>query len=427
MRSIKDRLNSLYGKEEIVEKPTVEQKTVIRRNLERMFDNKSQKHFPKTKLEQKEFQPLEELVPGQWINTSFGDVFRAEFIYELSEIYGNLNLSDIFKYEDKYIADYFLLEEKHNLESILFIDTETTGLAGGSGTLAFMIGLGWVEGKNFLVHQYFISQMDHEEGMLEYIAKFAKRFTCLASFNGKSYDVPLLNTRYVMNRLVPFFEDFEHIDLLHPSRALWKYSLRDCKLKTLESELMGLHREGDITGELIPEVYFEYLESGITDKVERIFYHNRFDVITMLGILLLILQSIKNKFPENNPLNDYAKGRIFHKKKEIDRSIQHYENVLNSNISISRRIVTLLELASIYKKEKNIEKAIELWKQTIEIDYSTTAYVELAKYFEHTEKNIEMAFEMSNKALDGLSSYKKKEKIEIENRINRLNKKMKKY
>ena len=424
MRSIKDRLNTLYGQAEtVVEKPSESEKSEIRRNLERMFDNKD-KIFAKTEIEKKEMQPLEELVPGQWINTTFGDIFRAEFTYDLDEIYGNLDMRGIFDIDSQHISDNFQLDEKHNIDSILFIDTETTGLAGGSGTVAFMIGLGWVENNSFVVHQYFISQLNHEEGMLEYIANFAANFTCLASFNGKSYDVPLLNTRYVMNRLVPVFEDFEHIDLLHQSRALWKYSLRDCKLKTLEAELMDLHREGDIPGEMIPQVYFEYLESGVVDRIERVFFHNRFDIVTMLGVLQLIMQSVQTVAPESDPLKDYAKGRIFHKKKDIERSIQHYENVLNSNISISRRIVTLLELASIYKKEKMIDKAVELWQQTVEIDYSFTAFVELAKYYEHDEKNAEKALATAQKAAEGLGSYKYKEQEEIQKRIERLNRKV---
>jgi uncharacterized protein YprB with RNaseH-like and TPR domain len=423
MRSLKDRLNSLYGQAETVEKPTALEKSTIRRELERMFDQKS-KIFPKTKIEKQEMQPLEELVPGQWINTTFGDIFRAEFTYDFDDLYGNLDLREIFKYSATSMAENFRLTTAHNIESVLFIDTETTGLAGGSGTVAFMVGLGWVKGNRFVVHQYFISQLNHEEGMLEYIAEFAKNFTCLASYNGKSYDIPLLNTRYVMNRLTSAFEDFEHIDLLHQSRALWKYSLRDCKLKTLETELMGLYRDGDIPGELIPEVYFEYLESGVIDRIERIFFHNRFDIITMLGVLLLIMKSVETVSPDENPLNDYAKGRIFHKKKDIQRSIQHYENVLTSNISISRRIITMLELAAIYKKEKMIDKAVELWLQTVKIDYSFTAYVELAKYYEHDEKNAEQALKISHKALEGLGSYKYKEQEEIQKRIERLKKKI---
>lgn len=423
MRSLKERLNTLYGQAEPVEKPTEQEKSNIRRNLERMFDQKD-KIFAKTEIEKKEMQPLEELVPGQWINTTFGDIFRAKFIYNLDDIYGNLNMRNIFNFTDESIAENFKLSKAHNIESILFIDTETTGLAGGSGTVAFMIGLGWVEGNSFLVHQYFISQLNHEEGMLEHIAEFAKNFSCLASFNGKSYDVPLLNTRYVMNRLVPVFEDFDHIDLLHQSRALWKFSLRDCKLKTLEAKLMDLHREGDIPGELIPEVYFEYLESGIVDRIERVFFHNRFDIITMLGVLTLIMESIQSVTPEENPLNDYAKGRIFHKKKDIERSVRHYENVLNSSISISRRIITMLELAAIYKKEKMQGKAVELWLQVIDIDYSYTAYVELAKYYEHNEKNIEIAMNHAQYALEGLGSHKYKEKSEIEKRISRLERKL---
>ncbi len=424
MRSIKDKLNSLYGRGEPVSAENSDKKAEIRRNLERMFDQGTAKSFPKTNIEKKEYQPLEELVPGQWINTSFGDIFRAEFSYDLNDLYGNLNLKNIFNYSANHIRETFQLPDSHAIESILFLDTETTGLAGGSGTVAFMIGLGWVENETFIVHQYFISQLNHEEGMLDYIADFAKGFTCIASYNGKSFDVPLLNTRFVMNRLVPAFEKIAHIDFLHHSRSLWKYSLTNCKLKTLEAELMGLYREDDIPGELIPEVYFEYLEAGLVERLERVFYHNRFDIITMLGAMVLILDSIKNIEPEENPLNDYAKGRMFKKKNEIQRSIRHYENVLNSSISLSRRIVTLLELAAIYKKARDYETAAGLWRRVVAIDYSYTAYVELAKFHEHRLKNYQVALEHAEKALEGLSSYKQKERAGVNKRITRLKRKI---
>jgi len=145
MRTLKDKLNSLYGKSEPVTEEHADDKSRIRRNLERMFDTGTTKTFPKTSIEKKEYQPLEELVPGQWINTSFGDIFRAEFIYDLNDIYGNLSLKKIFNYTSGHIRNTFQIGINHEIESILFLDTETTGLAGGSGTVAFMIGLGWVE------------------------------------------------------------------------------------------------------------------------------------------------------------------------------------------------------------------------------------------------------------------------------------------
>ena len=427
MRSLEDRLNTQFGYQNNPVEPGEEEKTEIRQNLERLYDNKSIKNSAKTTIEIKEYQPLESLVPGQWINTSFGDIFRAEFNFNLSGLYGKIDLKQIFDFQSDDIMDLFNLDYNHELESILFLDTETTGLVGGSGTVAFMIGLGWIQKQEFIVHQYFISHMNHEEGMLGYIANFASNFSCIASFNGKSYDIPLLNTRYIINRLAPIFGDMEHIDLLHLSRALWKYTLQNCKLKTLESELMGLFRCEDIPGDMIPEVYFEYLEVGATGRLERIFYHNRFDIISMLGTLLLILQSINNVTLETNPLADYAKGQFFHKKKIIDRSIQHYQNVLKSKITIFLRIATMLELADIYKKEKQIEEAVKLWHKIIDIDYSHSAYIELAKYYEHKEKKYTCALELAEKAVEGLGSHKYKEMSDLSKRINRLILKIEKH
>ncbi len=427
MRNIKQKLNDLYGKSEEQSEKKQDKLSVsqIRLSLDRLFTSNATKFFPKTKLE-KENRPIEKLVQGSWINTAFGDVFRGEYTFNMNDLYGNLDLKEIYQFSVDEFIECFQFFGDFRPESFLFLDTETTGLAGGSGTVAFMIGLGWIDGNNFVVHQYFITQLNHEEGMLEEIGRIIEKFDFIVSFNGKSYDIPLLETRFIMNKLIPMFDTKKHIDLLHPSRALWKFSLTNCKLKTLESKLMGLERNDDIPGELIPEVYYEYIEAGVSDRMERVFYHNRFDIITMLGTLILVMKYMVKSEPEENPLNDYAKGRIFKKKKETDRSINHFLNVLNSEISDSRRQKTLIELGEIYKKEKKYKEAVKVWESAIDSDYKFTfsPYIELAKYYEHREKNFEKALNYTSTVLEKLPEYMMKELPSIEKRITRLKSKI---
>ncbi len=426
MKDIRRKLNELYNREEKEKNNRGYENISLRKELKRLFyDSIPVKHFPKSQIE-KDILPLEEMVNGRWINTHFGDIFRAEFIYDLSEPYGALDLSEIYRFDTSDYEDYFQIPNIDSPDDIIFIDTETTGLSGGSGTVAFMVGLGWLKNQKFIIHQYFITQLSHEEGMLELLQSEFQKFTCITSFNGKSFDIPLLNTRFVMNRLSPVLQKYPHIDLLHISRSLWKYSIENCKLKTLEIDLLGLERQDDIPGELIPDVYFEYLHSRNLEKIERIFYHNRFDVISMLANLILIFKTLKSKVPEKNPLTDYAKGRLYRRKKDIERSICHYKNVLESSISCNRRLKTLLELAQLYKNNKQYEKAVPLWEAALDpqFPFSLEPYIELAKYYEHIRKDIQKALDTTNSAFYKLPERRQKEIAELIKRRERLNTKL---
>lgn len=426
MKNLQEKLNALYKKAVISQQEDNSETSAIRINIDRLLGNRVPvKHFPKADVEKKALS-LDQLVDGRWINTHFGDIFRGEFEYHLSELYGSLDLSEIYYFTSDDYRQCFQLPEISSPEDILFIDTETTGLAGGTGTIAFMIGLGWLNGDKFIVHQYFITQLSHEEGMLELLGEVVRRFRCLVSFNGKSYDIPLLTTRFVLNRLPFPFQDQAHIDLLHQTRSLWRLAMENCKLKTVETDLLNLYRKDDIPGDIIPEIYFDYLRTNDTEKIERIFYHNRFDIISMLANLILIMKSLKSRLPEVNPLVDFAKGKLFNRKNDIDRSIAHYRNVLESSISLTRRQKTMLELAQIYKKTNQYEKALPLWEESTDQQYpfSFEPYIELAKYYEHHQKDLEKALEIIESAMVLSPSRRENERLMLGKRIARLRKKL---
>jgi len=421
MKNIRDKLEALYSKSEPSPESAKSNKP-IRSELDRLFQHKQGvKYFPKSQVE-KENQSIADIVHGSWINTHFGDIFRAEYCYDFNEPYGNLNLNQIFFLDKQLYPEIFQISIPVDPQRLLFIDTETTGLSGGTGTVAFMVGLGFIENHYFIVHQYFITRLSHEEGMLELLQRVIPNFECLVSYNGKSFDIPLLNSRFIMNRMPPILEEIDHIDLLHPTRTFWKYSMENCKLKTVETDLLGLFREDDIPGDMIPEAYFDYLRSRQIDKIERIFYHNRFDVITMLANLILIVNAYKSRTPDDNPLTDYAKARMFTRKKDIDRSISHYKHVLNSDISLSRRQKTFLELAALHKRQENFKEAIELWKSAIDpqFPFILEPFVELAKYYEHHEKNLNEAVNITEQALRELPVHRQQDGTDLEHRLNRL-------
>jgi len=421
MKDLRKKLESLYSKSDEPENQADSSGT-IRSELDRLFSHqKGVKYFAESQIE-KDTRSISDFVQGSWINTHFGDIFRAESDYPLINPYGNLDLKTIYNFSSSDFSSVFQLEIPVNAEKLLFIDTETTGLSGGAGTLAFLIGLGWLAEDRFIVHQYFITQLNHEEGMLELIRKLIPNFDCIVTYNGKSYDIPLLNSRFIMNRMSPPFDNLGHIDLLHPTRTLWRFSMENCKLKTVETDLLGLYREDDIPGEMIPDVYFDYLRNRRAEKIERIFYHNRFDVITMLANLILIVRAHLSSEPEKNPLTDFAKAKLFTRKKDIDRSISHYKHVLNSDISGPRRQKTYIELAALFKKGQKFDEAVHYWNLALnsQFPFMLEPYVELAKYYEHRQNKYAEAIKICQSALKELPFHRNKEKLHIEKRINRL-------
>ena len=170
--------------------------------------------------------------------------------------------------------------EKVEPEDVLFLDTETTGLSGGVGTVAFQIGVGYFTHSGFVVEQYLIHDYPEEAAMLQTLNALMQRFTVLCTFNGRTFDVPLLKSRFLMNRIAhPNFPE-AHADVLYPARRLWKLRLKSCTLGHLEEQLLQVHREDDLPGALVPQTYFQYLKDGNFDPLQSFLDHNKQDIVT---------------------------------------------------------------------------------------------------------------------------------------------------
>ena len=178
-------------------------------------------------------------------------------------------------------------------ERMLFFDTETTGLSGGAGTLPFLIGLAWFEGESLRVRQLFLGQPGAEAPLLRELAERISRASLLVSFNGKSFDLPLLRTRFVLNRLsVPPLPP--HLDLVHCARRVFKRRKHAGRLQELEANILGLRRVGDIDGALIPAVYFDWLRRGARGLLDRVFAHNAQDVVSMAAVLVALARRLES-------------------------------------------------------------------------------------------------------------------------------------
>ena len=174
---------------------------------------------------------------------------------------------------------------------LLFFDTETTGLAGGTGTRAFMIGAAdWHDGA-LRVRQLYIASMAAERALLRAFASWLSPSTVLASYNGRSYDAPLLRTRYRLARLKDPLDGLDHLDLLHPSRRRWRGRWENCRLATIEREALRILREDDLPGSQAPAAWLSYLRGGASTNLRRVAEHNRQDVATLSQLLLRLCQS----------------------------------------------------------------------------------------------------------------------------------------
>ncbi|MGE3845096.1 MAG: ribonuclease H-like domain-containing protein [Vicinamibacterales bacterium] len=162
---------------------------------------------------------------------------------------------------------------------------ETTGLSGGTGTYAFLIGVGTFDNLSFRVRQFFLTDPSAERAMLAALAETLERCQCIVSFNGKSFDVPQLATRFALSRLDDPFAGLVHVDLLHPARRLYSHLLPSSRLAEIERHLMGVRRYGDISGSLIPAMYFSYIRRRNVRGLPPIFEHNSLDVLSLAGLI----------------------------------------------------------------------------------------------------------------------------------------------
>lgn len=174
------------------------------------------------------------------------------------------------------------------LRNLLFFDLETTGLSGGSGTVAFLAALGGFKGDGILsVRQYFMDDYPAEPFFLQILAGEFGKAEAVITYNGSSFDMPLYSVRCIMNGINPAPPSI-HVDALHAARRLWRRTIGNCSLVNLENEILNLRREGDIPGSEVPEVWFEFLKYGKTDRLEQVFLHNELDVRSLATLFLII-------------------------------------------------------------------------------------------------------------------------------------------
>jgi uncharacterized protein YprB with RNaseH-like and TPR domain len=294
-----------------------------------------------------------------------------------------------------------------DLQKTLFLDTETTGLTGGTGTFVFMVGLGFFQEDGFFIQQFFMRDYSEERASLFLLRDLLESFQFLVTFNGRYYDIPLLDTRFILSRIASKIKEMPNFDLLYPSRKIWKGAYENCRLVTLESKLLGMGRSDDIPSEWIPSLYFDYIQTGDARKIHRVFYHNQMDILSMValnGRIHLIYHDPQAAQPRKG-IEHFSLGRLFWDHGYHEKAIPCFEVALKRcDDDLVWEVMRWLSMA--FKKTGKSEKARSLWEEMVTWTYKKDAfpYVELAKYHEHRLKDCQRAIAYVDEALEQVSS-----------------------
>jgi len=343
---------------------------------------------------------------GKELRNELGSYFCVDRYFPLEHRHGRIELDRLLRIPRESFSVLARGSDgaEIDLERALFLDTETTGLAGGSGTYAFLIGLGFVEDGAFVLRQLFMRHYREEAAMLRALVELASRFELLVTYNGKSFDAPLLETRYVLNRQEFPFEEKLHFDLLHPARSLWKARFESCRLVELEQWLLGFERENDVPGHLIADIYFRFVRTGDAAQLPYVFEHNAHDVLSLAALTVSASDMLDEENTPDNPIDDFSLGRLFQRVENEERSILHYERAVDSGLEGTARRRSLQGLAELHKRRGEIEKARELWEELSSEGglESVLALHELAMHREHREKDYVSALAHCESALERL-------------------------
>ncbi len=383
---LKSRLRSIYG-------PADVETSDLRERLE--------------KLHRREVLDIAEHLDGSWKQTPSGKLVRVEKTYPCFYSHGDHSFETLSALSGQAVA---LLAGNpaladFSLQSTLFLDTETTGLAGGAGTYPFLIGAGYFESDCFRLVQFFLPDFESEHAFLFDFAEFVTGvetagFQYLVTFNGKTFDLSLLENRFVLQRLENPCQPLLHLDLLHPCRLLWRGRFEDCCLQTLERNVLNYNRCPDLPSSLIPVSYFNFLHWGEFGTLSEVLEHNRKDVISMAILLGIAAQSVdvSDMAPAVDSLSlarfHFRRGRLSHAAGFLEKSLEDDRCARN-------RAEAMFNLARLRRRLGQDETALDLCFALIREDATAPleAFEEAAKILEHRKRAFQEALDLVSRAL----------------------------
>lgn len=350
--------------------------------------------------------PIETVIDGQFWDVFDGQVFCHEEHYPKDHLHGSQPIwpaHPIHRLCQWANADSIT---RADLQNFLFLDTETSGLAGGTGTYAFEVGVGRFTDEGFHLAQFFMRHPGEEPALLLGLSQFMEGLQAVVTYNGKAFDIPLLNTRYTLMGLPSPFEGIHHFDLLPLARRLWRIRLESRTLSNVEHHILGVERsEHEVPGYLIPEMYFEFLRTQDARPLSGVFYHNAIDILSLAGLFshMAFLLHDPHSSAINHPEDLVALGRFFETLGDSTQAEALYQKALNEKLSVELSRDTRSKLSFLHKRKSNWADAISLWVLAAK-DGELYAFEELAKYYEHHAKDLVQAHTWVSQAILVLES-----------------------
>ncbi|MGB3975593.1 MAG: ribonuclease H-like domain-containing protein [bacterium] len=373
-------------------------------------------------------QSIEDLIPGEYLDTPHGPCFRVRTVYPRHHFQGSIAVSELLDLNPEPLEMLTGDPAMANMDftKTLFLDTETTGLDTGAGVYIFLAGLGYFDEGSFVVEQYFMRDFPEEPAVLHALAERMNRFETVVTYNGKTYDWPLLESRFAMNRRQIPMQNSLHLDLLHVARRLYKHRLDSCKLTSVEAGVLGFLRIDDIPGALLPERYFRYVRSRDARFVHQAFAHNAHDIVSMAALLAGVITFMQDPLaPGCFPAEDiYAFARIQGDGGDYIGAAKSYHEALKRGLNPALYAQALMHLSLAYKRLEQWDKACEIWRTMTQTTRKTNEfpYVELAKYHEHQEKNYSEAEKWVLAAFENVPRlrFDRETHSELMHRLNRI-------
>jgi uncharacterized protein YprB with RNaseH-like and TPR domain len=373
----------------------------------------------------------DEGLAGEILETPQGPTYYIESRYPIQHAHGSKSLASLLAFPPELAAqvahDAQLADV--DLQGLAFVDTETTGLSGGAGTLVFLVGLGHFVEDEFVLRQYFLREPAEEPGMLTALRAYLDRAAGFVTFNGRAFDLPLLEMRYMLGlkQSLPITSR-PHLDLLHPSRRLWRRELPDCRLGTLETRVLGIVRtDDDVPGSEIPGLYLEYLRTGKTHQMRRVVYHNAVDILSLVGLATEVLGRFEAEVAsELSPSEALAVARWHERAGRPRRAEAAYREAAAAGGDADLRREALRRWGRHLKRQSRYVEAAGIWESWHALaPEDPIPCIELAKQAEWRDHDLQAARRWAEAALVCLSHWPDDWRREqtwraIEHRLTRL-------
>lgn len=342
------------------------------------------------------------LLGGREIQTPNGPAYVIEKQFELDYVHGDWPLASALSIPGGVPG------LPVDLARAAFIDTETTGLAGGTGTLAFLIGVGRFSNARFQICQFFIRQPGEEAATLTALAEAVADCPAVVTFNGRGFDMPLLQTRYTLARMFPAILTAPNLDLLEPARRLWRDRLSSCALSSLETHVLGVRRDRtDVPGFLIPQIYFDYLKTGDASELPGVLYHNAQDILSLVTLAARLGHILAAPLADAalDPVDLASLARWYDDLGMSGEAEAALRAALERPLPADTRAVAWRRLALLLKRQGRYDEAARAWERLAALGADVGAHVELAKHYEWRERDLGQALAWTEAALAQIKAW----------------------